>query len=109
MEEIVIQINGGIMVKTSCKKTVKKRHVFGKEYVQNPAKCNCKNGKFLASIIWMIQQFCVIKLQSHMSKKQILMIKEQPVKDKFIYFPCIFINYHSIIIAVNICCCLIKH
>ena len=29
----------------------KKRHVCEKDYVRNPATCNCENGKYLASIM----------------------------------------------------------
>ena len=34
-----------------CQCECKKRHVCGKDYVWNPAACNCKNGKYLASIM----------------------------------------------------------
>ena len=30
----------------------KKRHVCEKDYVWNPATCNCKNRKYLASIMY---------------------------------------------------------
>ena len=30
---------------------VKKHHICEKDYIWNPATCNCKNGKYLASII----------------------------------------------------------
>ena len=49
MEEIVIEINGGITInvvwvlKTSC--------MWKKKIVWNPATCSCKNGKYLASIM----------------------------------------------------------
>ena len=29
----------------------KKHHISEKEYIWNPAKCSCQNGKYLASII----------------------------------------------------------
>ena len=48
MEETVIQINGGIMINVD---TSKKSHVYEKDYVWNPATCNCENGKCLASIM----------------------------------------------------------
>ena len=47
MEETVIQINGGIMINVD---TSKKSHVYEKDYVWNPATCNCENGKCLESI-----------------------------------------------------------
>ena len=46
MEEIIIQVNGEIMINID---------------VWNPATRNCKNGKYLASIM-MIQWLGVIKL-----------------------------------------------
>ena len=49
MEENVIQVNGGIMIKMEIKS--KKRHVHEKDYIWNPATCSCKNGKYLASIM----------------------------------------------------------
>ena len=45
MEEIVIQINGGITLNVDV--SVKKHHVCDKDYVSNPSKCNCENGKYL--------------------------------------------------------------
>ena len=42
------QISGGI-IKYRCE--CKKVHVCEKEYVWNPAICNCENGKYLASIM----------------------------------------------------------
>ena len=54
MEQIVIQINGGITINVDV--SVKKIHIYGKDYVWNPATCNCQNGKYLASIVddWVI-------------------------------------------------------
>ena len=54
MEEIVIQVNGGIMINVDVS-------VCEKYYVWNPATCNCENGKYLVK--WMIQRLCVIKLE----------------------------------------------
>ena len=34
--------------------SVKRNHVCEKDYVWNPAACNCENGKYLA----IIHQFC---------------------------------------------------
>ena len=47
MEEIVIQITGGIMINVDV--SVKKCHSCEKDYVWNPATCNCENGKVLFS------------------------------------------------------------
>ena len=49
MEENVkfkIQINDN-----RCRCECKKRHVYEKDYIWNRAKCTCKNGKYLASIM----------------------------------------------------------
>ena len=34
-----------------CQCECKKRHVCEKDYIWNPSKCGCKNGKYLASIM----------------------------------------------------------
>ena len=34
-----------------CQHECRKRHVWEKDYVWNPATCNCENGKYLASIM----------------------------------------------------------
>ena len=34
-----------------CRFECKKRHVCKKDYAWNPARCNCENGKYLASIM----------------------------------------------------------
>ena len=34
-----------------CQCECKKHHICEKDYIWNPAPCNCKNGKYLASII----------------------------------------------------------
>ena len=49
MEKNVIHISGGITINVAV--NVKKHHICEKDYVWNPAICNCENGKFLASIM----------------------------------------------------------
>ena len=49
MEKNVIQINGGITINIEV--TVKKIMYVKKNYVWNPATCNCENGKYLASVM----------------------------------------------------------
>ena len=49
IEQNVIQINGGIMIKCWCE--CKKHHICEKDYVWNYATCNCNYGKYLASVI----------------------------------------------------------
>ena len=34
-----------------CRYDCKKRHVYEKDYIWNPSECNCKNGKYLGSIM----------------------------------------------------------
>ena len=34
-----------------CRCECKKHHICEKDYVSNPATCNCENGKYLASIM----------------------------------------------------------
>ena len=49
MEELVIQINGGIMINVDV--GVKKRHVCEKDYIWNAATYKCEKGKYLASFM----------------------------------------------------------
>ena len=54
-----------------CWRECKKRHVCEKDYTWNPSTCSCENGKYIASIMnYIIRQLRVIKLYSHMAKKQ---------------------------------------
>ena len=46
MEENVIQIKSEIAINVDAKK----HHIREKDYIWNSAICNCKNGKYLASI-----------------------------------------------------------
>ena len=49
MEKNVIHISGGITINVAV--NVRKHHICEKDYVWNPAICNCENGQFLASIM----------------------------------------------------------
>ena len=49
MEEIVIQINGGIMINVDV--NVNKCCVNEKDYLWITATCNCENGKYQVSIL----------------------------------------------------------
>ena len=55
MEQNGSQINGGTTMCVrgieKCRCEFKKYHICGKDYVWNPAICNCENGKYLASIM----------------------------------------------------------
>ena len=78
-----------------CQYESKKRHVYEKVYVWNPATCNFENGKYLAriaddSVITLNE----MKLRNHTTKmqnlspatKQFLMKRKQPVKRKISIF-----------------------
>ena len=49
MKENVIQINVGITINVDVR--VKNLLYVKKNYIWNPATCNCENGKYLASIM----------------------------------------------------------
>ena len=49
MVESVIEIKSGIMINVDV--SAKKHYICEKDYIWNPVTCNCKNGKYLASII----------------------------------------------------------
>ena len=49
MGQYVIQINGGITINVNV--SVKDRHIHEKDYVSNPATCNCENVKYIGSIM----------------------------------------------------------
>ena len=48
MAESVIQIKSGITININV--SAKKLHTYEKDYICNPATCDCENGKYLASI-----------------------------------------------------------
>ena len=70
MEEIVTQINGGIMINVDV--SVKKRHVCDKDYVSNPATCNCENGKYLANIMHDSAIMCDKIIESYEKEKNFI-------------------------------------
>ena len=94
MEEVLIQINGGIMINVECE--CRKRYVCEKDYLWNPASCNCVNGEYLASVMDDSSIMCDEITESYYDEK-ILMKKSNLLMSKFLYFTCIFINYYSII------------
>ena len=49
MEQYVIQINGGITINVNV--SVKNCHICEKDYVWNPARCNCENVNYIGSIM----------------------------------------------------------
>ena len=81
-----------------CRCECKKRHLCEKDYVWNPATCNCENGKYLASTINDSAIICddVIDADAKLSPKdnndeknlfqQFLMKRRLPVKHKIFIF-----------------------
>ena len=49
MDKNIIQVNGGITINVYV--SVKKRNIWEKDYIWNPATYSCQNGKCLASIM----------------------------------------------------------
>ena len=110
MVKKVIQINAGITVNVDV--NVKKHHICEKDYVSNPATCNCENGKYLASI--MDDSTIIFDEVRESYDEEIKTVPKNFNKKcnlqntKFQYFTCFFINYHCII-AVSIYYYLTKH
>ena len=48
MVENLIRINGGITINIDVSK---KRNVYEKDYIWNPATCSCENGEYLGSVM----------------------------------------------------------
>ena len=92
MGKNVIQINGGI--NNECRCECKKIHVCKKDYVWDPAACNCKNGKYLASIMGdsTISFDELIKSYDEEIKTIATNFNEKKVSCKLLYFTCVFIN-----------------
>ena len=92
MGKNVIQINGGINNEYRCE--CKKIHVCKKDYVWDPAACNCKNGKYLASIMGdsTISFDELIKSYDEEIKTIATNFNEKKVSCKLLYFTCVFIN-----------------
>ena len=106
MEEIVTQINGGIMINVDV--SVKKRHVCDKDYVSNPATCNCENGKYLASIIDDSAIMCDVIIEETVP----INLNENKTNCKmqnfYILLAFLLITI-ALLIAVSIYCYLIKY
>ena len=86
-----------------------KRHVCEKDYVWNPATCNCENGKYLASIMDDSMITCdeVIKSYDEKIKTIPTNFNEKKVTCKTQNVTCVFINYCSIIVSIY--CYMIKY
>ena len=117
MEENVIQINGGNQIKSNnnkCRCECKKVNVCEKDYVWNPSKCVCENGKHLASIIVDSTIICDEVLKSY--NKEIKTIptiftgKKVTCKTQNFYIVIAFLLITTtLLIVVSMSCCLIKY
>ena len=63
--------------------------------------CSCKNGKYLAYIHLYVMDYSADTCDEIIEEETkaisaILMKRKQTVKQKFIYFACLVINYHCI-------------
>ena len=81
-----------------------------KDYVWNPATCNCENGKYLASIMDDSTIICdndekIRTVSSSFNEKKVA-CKTQSF---YILLAFLLINYYSLLIAVSIYCNLIKY
>ena len=73
-----------------CRCECKKRHVCEKDYVSNPSKRNCKNGKYLPGVMDDSVIICDEVTESYEEETKTIPInfneKEQPVKSKISMF-----------------------
>ena len=88
----------------------KKHHICERDYIWNPARCSCKNGKFLASII----DDSVITCNEIKEEIKTVITNFNETNAIFktktiLYFTCFFIYCIILLIAVSIYCYLIKY
>ena len=91
MEENVIQINGRITM------LVLKTSLSEKNYIWNPSKCSCKNGKSLAGIMNDSAIACDEVIESYGKETKTIPTNFNEKKvicktQKFLYFTCIFVK-----------------
>ena len=90
----------------------KKRHICVKDYIWNPATCNCEIAKYLANIIDDLGITCdeIRDAQKTKMKQQILMKKNAICKAKNLYvLLAFFLISIAFLIAVSFYCYLIKY
>ena len=90
----------------------KKRHICVKDYIWNPATCNCEIAKYLANIIDGLGITCdeIRDTQKTKMKQQILMKKNAICKAKNLYvLLAFFLISIAFLIAVSFYCYLIKY
>ena len=119
MKSNVIKINDGITINADV--TVKKVNVSEKDYVWNPATCNCENWEYLESIMDGSAIICdeVIDVDAKLSPKNNdktntfltnFNEKKPTCKTQNLYFLLRFLLITiALLIAVSIYCYLIKY
>ena len=96
-----------------CLYECKRHHLYEKDDIWNPAICSCKNGKYLESIMDDSAITCgeVIEktkiVPTNFNEKICKNNNQQ--NTKFLYFTCLFINYHTLLVTVSIYCYLVKY
>ena len=109
MEKNLIQINGAIMI-NKCWCECKKHHPCEIEYIWNPAKCSCKNGKYSANITDDSVITCNKIIEDKKQLQPILMKKNAICKTKtFLVLLAFLLILIVLLIAVSIYCYLINY
>ena len=80
-----------------CQCGCKKHHISEKDYIWNTASCTCENVKYLASTIDDAVRLCDKIVEETKSVPINLNKKCSLQNTKFLYFICIFVNYHYIV------------
>ena len=80
MEQYVIQINGGITINVNV--SVKNCHICEKDYVWNPARCNCENVKYIGSIMG---DSVIIRDEITYSEEKSINLKNKTCKTQHFY------------------------
>ena len=97
-------------VKTvNCQCERKKRHVSEKDYVWNPATCNCENGKYLASIVDDSAIMCDEVIDSYKEKTNFNEKKAACKIQSFYILLGFLLIIIALLIAVSIYCYFIKY
>ena len=109
MEKNLIKITGAIMInKRWCE--CKKHHPCEIEYIWNPAKCSCKNGKHSANITYDSVITCDEIIEDKKQLQPILMKKKAICKTKTFFVLLVFLLILIVLlIAISIYCYLINY
>ena len=92
-----------------CRCECKKRHVCEKDYVWNPGTCNCENGKYLASIMDDSAIMCDEIIESYKEEANFNEKKATCNTQNFYILLSFLLITIALLIAVSICCYLIKY